>query len=119
MLEKLFTKLLFFLEAHVLVFHPVNAPFLLSLVEAIDNVIITTLNSHVLEGFSGVEANLANIMSLFLFQVIEGSVDDFNVVLLVAFDAVGFDQLAAINQNRLGNGVKCPVALKAKVNVRR
>ena len=63
------------------------------------------------------KSNLSNVMALFLLEIIEGSVNDLDVVLLVAFNTVGLDDLTTIGQNSLWNIVKCPITLKSQIHV--
>lgn len=64
------------------------------------------------------EGDLAHLEAGLLAKVADGRVDDLADGKLAAFDAVGFDQLAAVIEDGFRDGVHGPAGLEAKVDVR-
>ena len=96
MLKKFFAKLLFGLNSGIFIVQPIDSLFLFSFIETVDDFVITTVNGDIFDHFHGMKSNLTDIVTLYLFQVVKRRVYDFDVVLLVTFNAVGFDNLTAI-----------------------
>jgi hypothetical protein len=89
----------------------------LGLVQAVDNSVLTRADINPLDLLVVLEAHLTRRHGAILLQVRPGSVDDGDVVLLVALDRVGFGQLRAVREQLLGDRIPGLVVAHAQVDM--
>jgi hypothetical protein len=87
------------------------------LVQAVDNSVLTRADINPLDLLVVLEAHLTRRHGAILLQVRPGSVDDGDVVLLVALDRVGFGQLRAVREQLLGDRIPGLVVAHAQVDM--